>query len=162
MTNSHSSALQVRWKIILTVSILALSANLLGLINLSTVYGFKIHFFQYAVFLAASFSGPAGGALTGGFGSLYSALSMHNPYIIGGNIILGFITGLCLKKNLHVVPAVLLAFIVQLPWLYLTDVYLIQKPPGAVLRLILSLLFSNLLWAILAGYTSKFINQRTK
>jgi hypothetical protein len=46
---------------------LALLPNLLGLINLPSVYGFKIHFFQLGVFIATLVYGTSGGFAAGFF-----------------------------------------------------------------------------------------------
>ena len=82
---------------VLAFSILLIIPNLLGLINISTPWGFNIHFFQVAIFMAAIVYGPKGGLLSGLVGSAYSAFVMANPYIIIGNALLGFFVGRCQK-----------------------------------------------------------------
>ncbi|MBD3164263.1 hypothetical protein GF323_03620 [Candidatus Woesearchaeota archaeon] len=131
--------------------------NFLGMINLSTKTGFKIHFFQYAVFLAAIIYGPKGGLLSGFVGSTYSAFIMHNPYIAVGNAILGFFTGLFIRYGSKTILAVLLAYIIQLPWLILTDYFLVHLPMSFIMPLIMALFFSNIVWAIAAHYTAKLV-----
>jgi len=129
---------------------LILLPNLLGMINLPTPWGFKIHFFQIAVFIAAITYGPKAGFLSGMIGSMYSAFTMSNPYIMIGNAILGLFTGYFAKKGVNTVLAVLLAFIIQLPWLILTDYYLVGLPIGLIASIIVSLTISNITWAVIA------------
>ena len=62
--------------------------NVLGMVNISTGLGFSIHLFQIAIFLAAMAYGPFGGLISGGIGAIYSAIMMHNPYIILFNAML--------------------------------------------------------------------------
>ncbi len=54
--------------------LLALLPDVLSMINLTTPWGFKIHTFQAAIFLAAALPGPWGGLLSGLAGSLSAAL----------------------------------------------------------------------------------------
>ena len=58
---------EVRWneKTIGALIILALLPNLLGMINLATPWGFKIHDFQAAIFLAALLFGSWAGLNAG-------------------------------------------------------------------------------------------------
>ena len=81
----------VKWnyKTISLLLFLVFVPNLLGMINISTPFGFKLHFFQLAVIIAAMVYGPMGGLLSGMFGSVYSAMMMNNPYIVVGNVIPG-------------------------------------------------------------------------
>lgn len=152
----------VKWNyknIILFLVLLGLP-NLLGMLNIATPWGFKLHFFQLAIFIAAAIYGPKGGALSGLLGSLYSAAIMHNPYIIIGNIILGFFVGLFIRYKINTVIAVILAYAVQLPWLLLTDYYLVHLPIPFLKNLVIALFVSNVIWAILINYS--FANDRTR
>jgi len=124
--------------------------NILGMINVTAPWGFKIHFFQVAVFMAALIYGPYGGMFSGLVGSIYSAFIMHNPYIAIGNAILGFFVGFFVRYGLHTVLAVLLAFLIQIPWLVLTDYYLVHLPMTFIIPLISALLISNIIWALVA------------
>ncbi len=128
--------------------------NLLGMINLSTATGFKVHFFQIAIFFAAMIYGPAGGALSGLFGSVYSAFLMHNPYIVVGNVILGLFAGIFARKY-NIIIAGMLAFVVQLPWLVLSDHYLAGLPMGFITPLVIALALSNFVWAIVVHASNK-------
>lgn len=145
----------------LFVFLLALP-NLLGAINLPTIWGFKIHFFQIGVFIAALVYGPTGGLLSGLVGSSYSAFMMGNPYIIGGNAILGFFVGLFARYRLHTLWAVMLAFLIQLPWLVITDYYLMHLPVNFIKALVIALAVSNAVWGLAAHYSIKPIKKALK
>lgn len=136
--------------------------NLLGLFNISVPGGFKIHFFQAAIFMAALLYGPKGGALAGGVGSLYSAFSMGNPYIIIGNVLLGFFTGFFARLGLPILLAVIFSFCIQLPWLIISDYYFVNLPVSLIKKIILALALSNILWAIVVYYIIKPIKRIIK
>ena len=123
--------------------------NFLGMINLPTVMGFKIHFFQIAIFAAAIKFGPLGGLFSGLVGSFYSAFIMNNPYIVAGNMILGFFIGFFIRNGFNIFLSVLIAFTIQVPWLFLTDYYLAGLSLSFIYGLIAALLVSNLVWATL-------------
>lgn len=131
--------------------LLALLPNVLSLINLTTPWGFKIHTFQAAIFLAAALLGPWGGLLSGLAGSLYAALIMANPYLLIGNGILGFATGLFVRRGFRLVPAVWLAFLIQLLWLIPADYFLAGLSTAFIQELILALFISHTLWAIVVS-----------
>jgi uncharacterized membrane protein len=161
MENTSIFSFNTRWNlktISLFIVLLALP-NLLGMINLSTPFGFRIHFFQLAVFIAAMIYGPMGGMLSGIVGSGYSAIAMSNPYILVGNAILGFFFGLFMRKEFNVFAAVLLAYAIQLPWLVMTDIYLVHMPLPVVEGLVVALLVSDLIWAATAKYLSQTIRK---
>ncbi len=142
-------------KNLLIISFLALLPNLLGMMHYTTVFGLRIHFFQYAIFLAAILYGPFGGFISGAVGSVYVAVALNNPYIIVGNIILGTLVGLFVKMDWNIIIAVLTAFAIQLIWLIPTDIYLIGMPVIAVKMIVFSLLISNIIFGALAGITAK-------
>lgn len=122
----------------------AVLPNLVGLIILPNVFGLKIHFFQYFIFLSAIVLGPLAGALTGIFGSVHVALALNNPFVLVGNAILGFFTGL-LAKRIGIMKAALAAYCIQLPWLIYSDIFLAGMPAAVVQMIIVSLLVSNIL-----------------
>ncbi|MAG21675.1 MAG: hypothetical protein CL943_00015 [Candidatus Diapherotrites archaeon] len=134
------------YKSLVMLVILAILPNLLGLVVLQTPFGFKLHIFQLLIFFAAAYYGKWGGALSGGFGSIFTAVLLGNPYIIVGNIILGFFTGM-FAKRINLVSAAMIAFAIQLPWLWYTDLFLVGMPIVAVNAIMWALLFSNLVWA---------------
>lgn len=120
--------------------------NLLGMLNF-TMMGFKLHFFQLGIVIAAMLYGPIGGISAGLIGSIFSSVMMHNPYIIAGNMILGFFIGLFFRNGLNVIIATLFAYFIQLPFLFVTDYYLIGMPLPAIVAIIISLFISNTMWA---------------
>lgn len=131
--------------------ILAVLPNILGMINIPVAEGFRLHFFQLAIFLAAALYGPAGGVMSGFAGSFYAAFVTGNPYLILGNAILGLCSGLFIKKGLNIVVSVWLAFIIQLPWLILTDYFLVGLDAPVIRSLVVSLFLTNTVWALAAS-----------
>ena len=67
----HSLGFNVAWneKTVSLLLFLLVVPNVLGAVNLPTVFGFKLHLFQVAIFLAALIYGPLGGGLAGLTGS---------------------------------------------------------------------------------------------
>jgi len=147
---------EVRWneKTIGALIALALLPNLLGMINLTTPWGFKIHVFQAAIFLAALLLGRWAGLIAGVAGSLYVAAAMSNPFILLGNALLGFFTGHFAERGFRPVVAVMLAFAIQLPWLVVTDHLLMGLAWSFIGALVLSLAVSNLVWAVAAAWAA--------
>jgi len=149
-------------KTVLFFAILLIFPNFLGMLNVTTPFDFKIHFFQLAIFLAAYFYGAKGGLLSGTIGSFYSAWMMHNPYILIGNAILGFFVGLFIQYNVGLFWSILLAYCIQLPWLVLTDYFLIHMPLPVLEKLILSLWISNMIWGVTTKMMIKPIKNALK
>lgn len=142
-------------RIILAFSLLVLLPCLLSLVNVTFAQNWKIHFFPAAIFLAAASFGPAGGLVAGVTGSLYSAFFLANPYLMLGNAILGLMTGVFFRKTGRMVPAVLLAFACQLPWLIVSDYYFVHLPARFIINLVLVLFLGNLLWALVIDLAMK-------
>jgi len=147
--------LRLSHKSLLLLAFLALLPNALGMVVLQTPWGFNFHFFQIAIFLAALLYGKWGGALSGAAGSVYAAVALGNPFIIGGNVILGFFAGMFAKKG-NALVAAMAAFAIQLPWLYFTDLA-VGMPELAVRGVMAALFFSNIAWAAAAGLVFKRI-----
>ncbi|MCX5833217.1 MAG: hypothetical protein NTV99_01650 [Deltaproteobacteria bacterium] len=145
---------KINEKSITALVILMLLPNLLGALHLSTPWGFKIHFFQYAIFLAAFAFGPIGGVLSGFAGSLYAAYLMTNPYILIGNALLGLSTGYFFRRGHSYLRSALLGFGIQIPWLVVTDYYMMTLPASFIGGLLLALTLTNVLWAVLAGMST--------
>ncbi|MBD3355490.1 hypothetical protein GF361_05955 [Candidatus Woesearchaeota archaeon] len=143
-------------KIFLLTSLL-IFPNILAIFHFS-LFGLRIHFFQYLIFLAAFIFGPVGGVLSGGVGSLYTAVALGNPYIAIGNVILGGFAGLFMKK-IGIMPSVMLAYTVQLPWLWLTDVYLAGMSIKHVNMIVIALLVSNLICGAAVKLTARRIKR---
>ncbi|MBW2974449.1 hypothetical protein KY366_01910 [Candidatus Woesearchaeota archaeon] len=146
------------WKTITLLAFLAVFPNVLGLVH-TTVFGVRVHFFQYLIFLAAIIYGPAGGMVSGAFGSVYTAAALGNPYVIIGNVILGGVFGVLIRLKWHVISAVLTAYLIQMPWLWVTDVYLAGMPVKVVNGIVIALLISDVLWAVVAGWSSKYVSK---
>ncbi|MBN2789325.1 MAG: ECF transporter S component [Candidatus Delongbacteria bacterium] len=128
--------------------------NVLGLININLI-GFKLHFFQYAIFLAAMMYGSTGGLLAGGIGSLYSAIAMSNPYIVLFNALLGFLFGKFYKGNEFSALAKTLA--VQLPLIILIDYFIIGMPVKVLTYLVIGLLVTDFIWVFGAKKTKEML-----
>jgi hypothetical protein len=146
--------IKLTWKTITLLSFLAIFTNILSVYHI-TLFGIRIHFFQYLIFLAALIYGPIGGLISGAIGSIYTAIALNNPYIIIGNIILGTLFGLFIRLKWNLILAVLTAYIIQLPWLLYTDIYLVNMPINIVKGIVIALFVSNILWAAVAGLTWK-------
>jgi len=144
------------WRAVGLLAFLAIFPNILGLYHTS-IFGVRIHFFQYLIFLAALIYGPYGGLISGAFGSMYTAIALHNPYIIIGNMLLGSLFGLFVRLKWNVIMAVLTAYLIQLPWLWVTDIYLVGMPVNVVKGVVVALLVSNIIWAKVAGWSSNHI-----
>ena len=147
---------EVRWneKTIGVLIGLALLPNLLGMINLATPWGFRIHVFQAAIFLAALLLGRWAGLIAGLGGSVYVAAALSNPFILFGNALLGFFTGHIAEKGFRPVVAVMFAFAIQLPWLVVTDHLFMGLSWSFIGALVLSLAVSNLVWAVAAAWAA--------
>jgi len=146
--------IEFNWKTLSLLAFLAIFPNVLGLFHTS-LFGIRIHFFQYLIFLAAVIYGPIGGAISGAFGSLWTAAALHNPYIVVGNIILGSLVGFFFKKKLNIMLAVLLAYLIQIPWLWVTDIYLAGMPVAVVKGVVAGLFVSNMVFALITMATWK-------
>lgn len=147
-------------KLIAFIAVMSAVANVLGFFTIPLGIT-EIHLMQLPIILTALALGPGAGGLVGFIGATVMAfrLSPPNPYILPGNAIFGFFTGLFylrLKKMKvrPVIPqviSVLGAYIVQFPYTYVTDVYLWLKPSQIVLTLILpKLLIENVISVLLA------------
>lgn len=139
----------------LAFGLLVLLPCLLSLINVTFAGNWKIHFFPAAIFLAALSFGPAGGLIAGVTGSLYSAFFLANPYLLAGNALLGFLTGVFFRRTGRMVPAAMLAFACQLPWLIISDYYFVDLPAVFIAKLAVVLCLGNLLWALLIDLAMK-------
>ena len=161
MENKNIFGFNVNWnyRSALMLLFLAILPNLLGMVNIQTAFGLKIHLFQYLIFIAAAVYGPMGGLISGAAGSAFTAVTMHNPYIIIGNMILGFMTGLLFRKGFKMIYAVMIAFMIQVPWLWLTDVYLAGMNMTMVNMIVAALLLSNIVWAVAASLSYKSIRK---
>ncbi|MDA3885371.1 MAG: ECF transporter S component [Candidatus Delongbacteria bacterium] len=152
--NTNTYELKLDAKNISIMVILMALPNVLGLININML-GFKLHFFQYAIFLAAMMYGSTVGLLAGGIGSLYSAIAMGNPYIILFNGLLGFLFGKFYKGNEFSALAKTLA--VQLPLIILIDYFIIGMPVKVLTYLVIGLLVTDFIWVFGAKKTREML-----
>ncbi len=158
--NLFGNEFAVSWRNIMLLGTLAIFPNILGMVVLETPFGFKLHIFQILIFAAALLYGPFGGAVSGGFGSVWTAILLGNPYIIIGNIILGGIVGYLAKnKGVNIITAAMIAFTIQLPWLWFSDIYLAGMPIVVVNGVMWALLISNFIMATLVFIFRKRIRK---
>ena len=141
---------ELRYRSIALLCMLVIIPNLLGLLDIPTVWGFKIHIFQYMVFVAAFVLGPLAGLVAGGFGSVMATVSMGNPVIFVGNMWLGFLVGLFSRRGFGKLQSVGLAMAIQLPFVMLADYYLMGLSASVLGMLLVSLIVCNLVWAVAA------------
>ncbi|MHB8138958.1 MAG: ECF transporter S component [Smithellaceae bacterium] len=146
-------------RVVVAFGLLVFLPCLLSLINVTFAQSWKIHFFPAAIILAAISFGPAGGLVAGITGSLYSAILFGNPYLIVGNALMGFLTGVFFRKTSKIIPSVILAFVCQLPWLILSDYYFAGLSSMFIARLVVVLFLGNLFWALLISLGMKPIKK---
>ena len=155
-------------KLIAFIALMCAAANVLGFLTIPLGIA-EIHLMQLPIILTALALGPGAGGLVGFIGAAVMAFRLHppNPYILLGNAILGYFTGLFhlrLKKikARPIIPqviSVLGAYIIQFPYIYVTDVYLMPIPPPIVLTVILpKLLAEDLISVSLAHLTLFRVN----
>jgi len=78
-----------------------------------------IHFSQLPIILSGILAGPLMGLITGAVGGIYMATT-RIPFIIGGLAVLGYAAGF-LGRRLKPVLAGVLAWLIQLPYVFFTD-----------------------------------------
>ena len=83
-------------------------------------------------------------------------MTLNNPYIILGNVILGFSFGVFVRLKWNAVLAGLTAFAIQVPWLWITDVYLMKMPTNLVIGIIIALFLSNIVWSFAADKSKRY------
>ena len=111
-------------RVLTFTAVMAALANILSL-PLFTIplqlggFTSAIHFFQLAIFLCGILAGPWAGLLGGAVGGLYMSATKI-PFVLGGIAILGGSAGLFAKK-VSPVSAGLLAWLVQAPYVLVTD-----------------------------------------
>jgi uncharacterized membrane protein len=119
----------------------------------------SIHFFQLAIFLSALLAGPWAGLLSGAAGSLYMGLT-RIPFIVGGIAILGVCTGFFAKKFRPVI-ACLLAFLVQAPYVFVTDYVwftsFLGNPPSVALSFIAPIMVTLVLESVVCAALADII-----
>jgi len=111
-------------KTVAFVALMAALANVMSVPPLAvplSLGGFtsSVHFFQLAIFLCGILAGPWAGLLGGAVGGLYMSVTKI-PFVFVGIAILGASAGLFAKK-VRPVFACLLAWLVQAPYVLVTD-----------------------------------------
>ncbi len=105
----------------------------------------RLHFFQAGIFASAFMFGPLAGLAIGAASSAYNGLYViNNPWIIGGNALLG-LSAAYFYTRMHPMKAALAAYAVQLPYLLVTDLYLVHLPVAVVIGLVFTLLAENII-----------------
>lgn len=106
------------------VGIMAALANVMSFPPLAVplqlgTFSSSIHFFQLAIFVCAILAGPWAGLLSGAMGSLYMGAT-RIPFVVGGTAIVGACVGI-LGKKMRPTIACLLAWLIQAPYVFVTD-----------------------------------------
>jgi uncharacterized membrane protein len=119
----------------------------------------SIHFFQLAIFLCGILAGPWAGLLSGAVGSLYMGIT-RIPFIVVGIALLGVCTGLFAKKFRPVI-ACLLAWLVQAPYIFVTDyvwfAYFVGTSSEAALGLLTPIMVNLGLQALVCAFLADVI-----
>jgi uncharacterized membrane protein len=151
-------------KTVAFVAVMAALANVMSFPPLAVPLTFgtftsSIHFFQLAIFLCGILAGPWAGLLSGAVGSLYMGVT-RIPFIVGGIALLGACTGLFAKRFQPVV-ACLLAWLVQAPYVVVTDyvwfTYFVGASPTAALGLLTPIMVNLGLQALVCALLSEVI-----
>jgi uncharacterized membrane protein len=152
----------IKAKTIAFVALMAALANVMSIPPLAIplplgTFPSAIHFFQLAVFLSGILAGPWAGLLSGAVGSLYMGIT-RIPFVIGGIAILGACTGLFAKK-FRPVTACLLAWLVQAPYIFVTDYvwFTFSNPSSVALSLIAPIMVNLGLQAVVCAVLADVI-----
>ena len=115
----------------------------------------EIHFSQIPLFISGILVGPWAGLLTGAIGGMYMSI-VRIPFIIGGLAILGFAAGFFGNKlKLRPLFAVILAWGVQAPYVFVTDyiwfVFFTPMPSSVALTTVTTILVKLTVEALIAA-----------
>ena len=123
-------------------------------------FEWRMHFFQVGIFLAAFVFGPWAGAAVGAVSSSYVALFViHNPWIIGGNLLLGFFAGYFFPKQ-GATKSMMWAYTIQIPYLVVTDFFFGATPFSILTGVLITLFATGLLCACVAGKLAPTLSSR--
>lgn len=138
---------------------MAALSNILALVAIPLGV-FTIHLIQLPIILSALAAGPYIGGLVGFVGAFVMAftLPVPNPYILLGNALLGFLTGLIyarlsassLSPHVARITSATVAYAIQTPYVWVTDVYLMGMPPLVVQTILVKLLLEDTLSAVIS------------
>jgi uncharacterized membrane protein len=154
----------IKAKTIAFVALMAALANVMSIPPLAIplplgTFTSSIHFFQLAIFLSGILAGPMAGLLSGAVGSLYMGIT-RIPFVIGGIAILGACTGLFAKK-FRPVTACLLAWVVQAPYIFVTDyvwfTYFLGNPPAVAFSILTPIMVTLGLEAVVCAVLADVI-----
>jgi len=160
----------VKTRFIALVTAMSGLSNVLGLLAIPAG-PITLHLIQLPILFTGLAAGSLAGGLVGFFGAFVMAftLAKPNPYIIGGNAILGFLTGAIYSRIRHrssrpVIPqlvSVAFACVLQMPYVYVTDVYLVGMPHPVVLGIMSALLVEDLISALISHVILYRVDVRT-
>jgi thiamine transporter ThiT len=157
-------------RVLTFTAVMAALANILSL-PLFTIplqlggFTSAVHFFQLAIFLCGILAGPWAGLLGGAVGGLYMSATKI-PFVLGGIAILGCSAGLFAKK-VSPVSAGLLAWLVQAPYVIVTDYVWFTLFAGMssaiawmiVTPIMISLTLEAIICAILANIIAHYVKR---
>ena len=161
LIHMHRPASMSKTRQVAFIVVMAALSNVLGLPPFILPLGVtNIHFIQLPIILSGLLLGASAGGLVGLTGAATMALTLPVPnfYLLLGNAILGFSTGLFhtflatrSRRPIvsHIVSAVV-AYLVQAPYVYFTDLYLMRMPQPVVVAIIFTLLVEDLICAFLS------------
>lgn len=127
----------------------------------------EIHFSQLPIFISGILAGPWAGLVTGLLGGLYMSVT-RIPFILVGLAILGLAAGFFSKRfNFSPFIAGFLAWIVQVPYVFLTDYlwffYFTPMPSSVILptvgTLLLKLAIESFISAIILALIIPYIRR---
>jgi len=125
-------------------------AVVLSALSVPFLFGLRIHFFQVAIMLAGVVGGPVSGLVAGGVAGVYTAALMSNPTIIVGNALLGLFTGIFVRKMRPVLAGILAWVLIQAPWLYLSETYILNVPGFVMQTILVTLTVEDVICAVVA------------
>jgi uncharacterized membrane protein len=130
-------------------AIMTAVAVVLSALSVPFLLGVRIHFFQVAIMLAGVVGGPVSGLIAGGLGGLYIAALMSNPTIVLGNALLGLFTGVFVRKMRPVLAGILSWILIQAPWLYLSETYILNVPGSVMQTILITLTVEDVVCAVI-------------
>lgn len=131
-------------------AVMSALAVALSVLSVPFVLGLRIHFFQVAIMLAGVIGGPMPGLVAGAIGGVYTAVLMSNPTIVVGNALLGLFTGIFVRKMRPVLAGILAWVLIQAPWLYLSETYILNVPAVVMQTILATLTVEDVICAVIA------------
>lgn len=134
----------------------------------------NIHLTQIPILLGGILAGPWVGLVTGLLGGLYMSFSTDIPFVIGGLAILGFASGALSKKEFKPIYSGVLAWLIQAPYVFLTDYFWFTYSRGmsslialttvvvVLLKLTIEALIASVLSAVIVSYVKRHLAGRIK